>query len=316
MKGCKDTRLNARHELLRSVREFFYLNGYTEVETSNIMETLSPDPNIDPVSVFIGGKGPFYLHTSPEIHMKRLLSYGHKRIFQICKVFRVEELKDIHTIEFTMLEWYREGTYLDGIHECESLIAYLYERFSRMDPPKRPFKVYDLETLFIEKTGINPFSLDRDGLFTLMGLRGFKGIDEKDSWNDLFFKLFLQEVEPKIGGDGPYFIKDWPETISTMAKRKGENKVERFELYIDGLEIANGYTELLDAEEQRERFIKDNRERERMGKEIFPIDEGFLEDLSRLEGTYTGTSIGMDRLLMVLLGKKKIDDVLIHPFRV
>ena len=129
---------------------------------------------------------------------------------------------------------------------------------------------------------------------------------------DLFFKLFVQYIEGTIGKDAPCFIVDWPALISTMAKEKSNNpaKVERFELYMRGMEIANGYTELLDPTAQRRRFLDDNEKRKRLGKTTFAIDDGFLESLGQLTGTYAGVSIGVDRLLMALLNKDRIDDVL------
>jgi len=170
----------------------------------------------------------------------------------------------------------------------------------------------DLEELFFSETGINPFVLDRDEFYNLLKHRNFAGIDEKDNWNSLFFKLFIQEVEKTLPIDKPYFIIGWPSSISTMAKRKGDVKVERFELYMNGLEIANGYTELLDPVEQKARFISDNTEREMLGKKMFEIDEDFVESLSTLEGSYAGVSLGVDRLLMIFMGKKTIDEVLVH----
>jgi lysyl-tRNA synthetase class 2 len=172
--------------------------------------------------------------------------------------------------------------------------------------------VYDLAELFIKEIDINPFEFDREAMFLGMQGKGFMGIDYKDTWNDLFFKLFIQEVEPRIPKEAPYFIKDWPLSVSTMAKRKDDNRVERFELYMDGLEIANGYTELLDVLEQRQRFELDNLKRKASGKHTFVIDEAFLEALGRLKGSYAGVSVGVDRLLMVLLGKKRIEDVMIN----
>jgi lysyl-tRNA synthetase class 2 len=142
--------------------------------------------------------------------------------------------------------------------------------------------------------------------------KGFMGIDDKDTWNDLFFKLFIQEVEPRIPKKAPYFIIDWPLSVSTMAKRKDVNRVERFELYMNGLEIANGYTELLDVIEQKKRFERDNSERTVSGRQAFSIDEEFLDALGRLKGSYTGVSIGVDRLLMALLGKERIAGVLVQ----
>ena len=296
--------LHARHRLLRAIRGFLYSLDYLEVETPNLMKTAPPDPHIDPLEVFIENKGPFYLHTSPELYMKKLLQYGTERIFQICKVYRVEEFEDVHNTEFTMLEWYRKGTYEDAMEETAELVELVTGK-------KGPYKVYDLELLIADRTGINPFQHDRDEFYKALKGKGFTGIDEKDTWNDLFFKLFIQKVEPELDQGRPYFIKDWPMSISTMAKRKGVDRVERFELYMNGLEIANGYTELLNPVEQRTRFINDNEERKRLGKKTFEIDENFIEALSSLEGPYTGVSLGIDRLLMVLMGKKTINEVLV-----
>lgn len=319
IKKTQDT-LKARHELLKAVREYFYDLGYIEVETANLMRTAPPDPQIDPLTVFVAGSGPWRLHTSPEMGMKKLLAAGSGKIFQICKVYRVEEFDEVHSIEFTMLEWYRKGNYRDIMHEVEALIAFVSGRLLRNRQTRftGPFTVLDLRLLFIEKTGIDPFALDRDGLFRAMQERGFAGIDDRDDWNNLFFKLFIQDVEPTLKADEPCFVIDWPQSISTMAKRKDADpgRVERFELYINGLEIANGYTELMDSEEQRARFVADNKERARLGKDRFPIDEDFVESIGRLDGPYTGVSIGVDRLLMALLGKTRIDEVMVNRFRV
>ena len=309
--------LTVRHRFLSAIRAFFVGQGYIEVETPALVRNAPPDPYIDPLSVYVGSKGPYYLHTSPEMHMKKLLQFGYERMFQVCKVYRVEEVEEIHSTEFTMLEWYRKGTYTEAMEEAESLVRYVSDGLgnTREERFKESFVVYDLEKLVAEISGLNPFLLNRDGLSEAMKSIGFGGIDDKDTWNDLFFKLFIQEVEPKIARGAPYFIRDWPSSISTMARRKAPNKVERFELYVSGMEIANGYTELLDPEEQRSRFLTDIAERKRLGKNTFELDEGFLEALSKTKGSYAGVSVGVDRLFMALLGKEKIDDVLINRFR-
>ena len=306
-----------RHRLLGAIRAFFSGQGYIEVETQALMRSAPPDPYIDPVSVYIGKKGPYYLHTSPEMHMKKFLRFGHERTFQICKVYRTEETEEIHSTEFTMLEWYRKGIYTEAMEEVESLVRFVSKRCGDINggPFEEPFVVYELEELVAGIVGLNPFLLNRNDLFQAMKSIGFRGIDGKDTWNDLFFKLFIQEVEPRIKAESPYFIKDWPLSISTMAKKKASNKVERFELYMNKMEIANGYTELLDPEEQRSRFIVDNAERKRLGKVTFGVDEDFLEALSKIKGPYAGASVGVDRLLMALLEKEKIDDVIIDRFR-
>lgn len=308
----------ARHKMLRAVREFFFGRQYLEVETPNLMATVAPDPNIDPLTVYVADKGPFYLHTSPEIHMKRLLPVIDDGIFQICKVYRVEEFEEVHSIEFTMLEWYRKGTYLDLMEEVEELVGSVAQTLTShpQGPFSRPFPVYDLAQLCVEKAGIDPFPLDREWFLAELRKKDFHGVDERDTWNDLFFKLFIQEVEPAIGKGRAYFIKDWPKSISTMARMKDAHRVERFELYINGLEIANGYTELLDAKEQNDRFLRDNEERKILGKRTFLPDEGLLRALDHLSGPYAGVSVGMDRLLMVMLGKSHIKDVLVNRFTI
>ena len=306
-----------RHEVLRAIRDFFFSNRYIEVETPTLIEYPPSDPYIDPLNVYVGAKGPYHLHTSPEMHMKKLLQLGHERIFQICKVYRFEEVEEIHSTEFTMLEWYRDGTYVQAMEEVENLIRYVSERFDagRGRRYEESFVVYDLENLVSEISGLNPFLFERDGLSKAMKSYGVAGVDPRDTWNDLFFKFFIQEVEPKIPAKTPYFIKDWPLSISTMAKKKGHNKVERFELYMGGMEIANGYTELLDPGEQRNRFEADNAERKRLGKSTFELDQGFLEALAYVNGSCAGVSVGVDRLLMAILEEERIDDVLVNRFK-
>jgi elongation factor P--(R)-beta-lysine ligase len=302
----------ARQGLVKALRDYFAGKGYVEVETPSLMASAPPDPHIDPLKVYAGGRGPFYLHTSPEVGMKKILASGLRRIFQVCKVFREEEFVEVHSTEFTMLEWYMEGTYLEAMDETEALIRFIAERLPTVDGGRfaGPFRRLDLQDLFVATTGLNPFGSSRDQFLAELRRRRFPGVDETDTWNDLFFKVMLQEVEPRLKSPEPVLLYGWPSSISTMAQRKDVHTVERFELYIDGLEIANGYTELLDAEEQRARFAEDNATRKALGKAEFPIDEEFLEALSMLEGPIAGVSIGIDRLLMALGRKATIDEVL------
>ncbi len=181
---------------------------------------------------------------------------------------------------------------------------------------KGSWKRYDLGELCFEKTGINPLILDRQSLFEAMRDKQIFDVQSHEGWDDLFFKLFIQEVEPRIKAEAPFFIQDWPVNLSSMAKRKDAHTVERFELYTRGLEIANGYTELFDAEEQHARFLQENEKRCKLGKEPLPVDMEFLTGLSRVRGSFAGVSVGVDRLLMALLGKKAIGDVLYGRFRI
>jgi len=304
--------LKARHGLLKAIRDFFYRNDYLEVETPFLSQCAAPDAYIEPLRVFVGAAGPFFLHTSPEMGMKKLLASGHEKIFQVCKVFRVEEFEEHHNTEFTMLEWYMPGTYEDAMLETKRLVDSVVSDLDVADRDffDRPWKRFDLGELCLEKAGIHPLSLDEGQLFAAMRDRGIAGIRQDEGWQDLFFKLLIQEVEPRLHESGPYFIEDWPRHITSMAKRKDDYRVERFELYMKGLEIANGYTELLDPEEQRRRFLEENEMRRRSGKEPLPVDTTFLEALGRLKGPCAGVSLGVDRLLMVLLECETIGDVL------
>ncbi len=311
--------LRLRHTVLKAIREFFYGRGYIEVETPYLTKTPPPDPYIDPCTVHVAAEGPYYLHTSPEMGMKKLLAAGHDKIFQVCKVFRVEEFEEHHSIEFTMLEWYMGGTYAEAMKETADVVRHVGAAVGASDAlcPAGKWNVYELAALFVEMVGFDPLPLGRDQLLAQMRERQFQGLSAADTWEDLFFKLLVQEIEPKMPDRdrGPYFIRDWPASITAMARKKDAHTVERFELYMQGLEIANGYTELLDAAEQRKRFDQDVAARARLGKPAFPPDEAFLDALSRLHGPVAGVSIGVDRLLMALSGKDRIDDVLTDQFR-
>jgi elongation factor P--(R)-beta-lysine ligase len=307
--------VRSRHLLLKAARAFFYERGYIEVETPYLARTAPTDPYIEPVKTFVGEAGPFYLHTSPEMGMKKILASGADRIFQICKVFRVEEFEEHHSTEFTMLEWYAPGTYENAMEETRALVCCLDAAVNGeagASTANEPWRTYRLGALFLEMTGIDPLPLSRKELFEGMSARGFEGLRDDDTWEDLFFKLLIQEIEPRLNEreKTPYFIKDWPASLTAMARRKNDCTVERFELYMRCLEIANGYSELLDAGEQRLRMIRDNEERVALGKPPFPLDEAFLDAIGRISGPVAGVSIGVDRLLMALLHEETIERVL------
>ena len=168
--------MKARHDFIKLIRDFYYASGYLEVETPNLMKTAAPDPNIEPLKVYINDKGPFFLHTSPEMGMKKLL-HGHERIFQVCKVYRVEEHEEIHNTEFTMLEWYREGTYLDAMNEVEDLISYVVDHFPTADRSRftRPWQIYDLAELFIKETDNKSFRVRSGSPVFRYAREGFYG---------------------------------------------------------------------------------------------------------------------------------------------
>jgi elongation factor P--(R)-beta-lysine ligase len=312
--------IKTRHRVLKAMRDFFYERGYLEVETPYLLKAAPSEPYIEPLRVRIGGRGPYYLHTSPEIGMKSALASGVERIFQICKVFRVEEFEEHHSVEFTMVEWYRPGTYLETMAETRDLVCAMGEVAGKegAEYVRYPWKTYELRVLLVELAGFDPLPLSCEALKAVMSSRGYRGLGADATWAELFFRLLVQQVEPRLveREKGPYFIKDWPAALTAMARQKDEHTAERFELYMNGLEIANGYTELLDPIEQRQRIARDNETRTKLGKEVFPSDEGFLRALAHIPGPVSGVSVGVDRLLMALLGKKRIADILINRFTI
>jgi lysyl-tRNA synthetase class 2 len=315
--GDKRAILLSRHILLRAVREFFWQRGYLEVETPHLMVSPAPEAHIDPLEVTVGNIGPYYLHTSPEMGMKKALAGGCERIFQVCKVFRREELEEVHSVEFTMVEWYGRGTYREGMKELADLVRCVADALGTQGRERfeGPWKAFDLASLFEATVSVNPFGLSTVQFRDALRAAGFGGVDGSDSWNDLFFKVLIQRIEPAVRARTPCYLTGWPLSISSMAKRKDADTVERFELYIDGLEIANGYTELLDRVEQQERFIVDLAERARRGMPAFPVDKTFLDALGRIQGPLFGVSAGLDRLLMAILDEPSIDGVLIDRVR-
>jgi elongation factor P--(R)-beta-lysine ligase len=309
--------LKTRHGVLRAIRQFFHHRGYLEIETPHLVKAAPSDPYIEPLKVYVGDKGPYYLHTSPEIGMKKALACGVERIFEICKVFRVEEFEEHHSVEFTMVEWYRPGTYLDAMGETEDLVRHVGQAICSTTGPseyvRQPWRTYELRGLCVELVGFDPLPLSFEDLRRAMTSRGYGELRSDAGWADLFFRLLVQEVEPRLQAreKAPYFIKDWPASLTAMARRKDDLTVERFELYMKDLEIANGYTELLDPTEQRKRIVADNETRRSQGKDAFPPDESFLQSIGRISGPVSGVSIGVDRLIMVLLGKERISEVLV-----
>lgn len=299
---------------------------------------------------------PFYLNHSPELYMKRLL--GHKnaldtsdhfdKIFQITKVFRNGEIGGPHhNPEFTMLEWYRKNAdYKDLMTDCENLIEFCTDnvrtksqnenaharnkyatanlstqRLHKTDIklPQSPFPRISTRELFLKHTGIDLLKNRTTAKFKKNSIQ--KGHDVKNcqNWDDIFFKIFLNEIEPNLPKT-PIFITDYPASQAALARLKKNEPffAERFELYINGVELCNAFSELIDPNEQRKRLIKEQQERKKMGKPVFLIDEEFLKALGRIQNSSknaeaAGIALGLDRLLMILLNKNHINDVLLFP---
>lgn len=316
-----------RAKIIQGIRQFFITQGFIEVETPYLVASPGMEPHLVALEVSCtrpdGQKFRRYLHTSPEYAMKKLLGEGWEKIFQICRVFRDGEISNSHQIEFTMLEWYRTNAdYFQIMEDCENLIAFLthnvfpahnfYYQGVPLDlnPPFIRLKVTEAMRTYgkvdIEK------NMDKESLLLQALRRGYSiNLQDEYSYDDIFFKIFLDKVEPNLGFPKPVFLYEYPAHMAALARLKPDNPLwaERFELYIAGVELANAFSELVNPEEQQQRFIEEQKFRASMGKPVYPIDEELLQALSRLPPS-AGIALGIDRLLMIFCDTKNIQDVL------
>jgi len=283
--------LEARARVLEGIRAFFVGKGFLEVETPHRLPANAPEPHIDAVP-----SGPWYLHTSPELSMKRLLAAGYERVFQVCRCFRTEERGSRHLPEFTLLEWYRAGAdYTALMEDCEGLLTSLASGL----PVARGGR----------EVGLAP-PWPRISLAQAFG-RWVGRSAEKTLEQGGFDEAVAFRVEPALAEFGkPVFLVDYPAPCAGLARPKpGRPEVaERFELYAGGLELANGFSELVDPAEQRRRFETDRAARVRAGKDPYPMPEPFLRDLAHAPPC-AGIALGVDRLVMLLAGAASIDEV-------
>jgi lysyl-tRNA synthetase class 2 len=282
--------LQQRGAVFDRIRGFFKEKGYLEVETPFRIPAPAPEAQIDAIP-----SAGWFLQTSPELCMKRMLAAGYERIFQICRCWREGERGVRHLSEFTMLEWYRAGAgYLDIMEETEALVAAAagvtrlsYRGWSiELAPPWERITVAEAFRRFANTT------------------------PEKALAEGSYDEIMVELVEPRLGHSRPTFIYDYPACCGALARLKeGDPSVaERFELYIGGLEIANAFSELTDPREQRSRFEAEAAERASLGKAPYPVAERFLRALTGMPPA-AGIALGLDRLVMVLLNAETIDEV-------
>jgi lysyl-tRNA synthetase class 2 len=295
-----------RAAILDGVRAFFRGRGFVEVETPLVVESAGVEVHLAPVEVRVSERpgAPAttrHLITSPEYQMKRLLAGGMERIFQVSKVFRDGEHGRRHRVEFTMLEWYRAfADYEALMTDCEELVTSLaavlglgttLDLGGRRLDLARPWRRLTFRDALRERGGVP----DPDALTP----------DEQE-------RVLVERVDPSLGRDAPEFLIEWPASMASLARRKfGDPLVaERVELYAGGLELANGFSELVDPDEQAARFSADLAERDRLGLPRLPIDEGYLDALRVGVPPAAGIALGVDRLVMLLLGESDIANVL------
>lgn len=316
--------LTVRAKLLRSVRDFFAEREVLEVDTPLLSRAATPAPYLDSFATEGPDRGPTagagdggrrYLQTSPEFAMKRLLAAGSGPIYQLAKAFRREESGRHHNPEFTLLEWYRPGwSSSELMDEVQALVAPLldgviFQRVAYADAMQRWAGV-DAQCDSTRVLAARAFDAGLEHrLAAVIG-------DDRDAWLD---QLLTRLVVPAMQREGAVFLYDYPASQAALARIipgcSGVASVaDRFELFVDGVELANGFRELTDAAEQRRRFEQENLERAAAGKAEMPLDEAFLDALQAGMPDCSGVALGIDRLLMLSRGQASLAEVLAFPW--
>ena len=297
--------MEARAALLSQIRTFFSERKVLEVETPLFSRAGNSDPNIQSISTDSTPKK--FLRTSPEYAMKRLLAAGFKDIYELGRVFRAGEKGRYHNPEFTMLEWYRRGMdYLDLASETGELIRFCSAGQFNDWPEQR----VTYRNLFLEHTGLDPFDCSETDLSSAAAERGIHaGSLEHQEWLDL---LLGQVIEPALPGETITIIHDFLPGQAALAQIRPDDPpvAERFEVYLGQMELANGYQELTDGNEQLERFEQERKLRKARSEEVAPVDLDLIEALRHGLPQCSGVALGVDRLLMSLLKLEHMDSVL------
>ncbi len=286
--------LEMRADILHATRAFFLSRDYLEVETPNRIPAPLPESHIDALP-----SGSWWLHPSPELCMKRMIGAGFERIFQISKCWRGRERGPLHLPEFTLLEWYRTGCDYRGLMaECEDLFLYVSGAIGTGEMIHYRGREINLASPWEKLTVARAF--ERYASIPL----------ERALREDRFEEVLALEVEPRLGSPNPTLLHDYPLAFGSLARRSKADPAiaERFEIYMGGLEIANGFSELTDAGEQRQRFEKENEIRVKRGQPPWPLPEKFLDAISRMPES-AGIALGVDRMVMLFTDAAAIDDV-------
>jgi lysyl-tRNA synthetase class 2 len=323
--------LAKRARIVAAIRTFFDAHGYLEVETPLLVARPGMEPYLDPFETDLhdpaGKASRGFLITSPEYAMKKLLVAGLPRLYQLAKCFRNgEDSGGRHNPEFTMLEWYRTGTDYRGImDETEALVKGVARastgstkirwggREIDLDPPWERLSVRDAFKRYAD-LDLDEAVREVKVLIRMAQKLGHR-LSDFAPFEDAFFSVFLNAIEPKLGLERPTILYDYPARMAALSKvsERDPRYCERFELYIGGLEIANAFTELTDAKEQRRRLEEEHALRKRLGKSDYGLDEDFLAALGEGMPEAGGIALGVDRLVMLLLGEEDIRNVLAFP---
>lgn len=303
-----------RAKIVNEIRHFFADRGVLEVETPTMSQATVTDVHLRAFETQFTGPGAaqgitLYLMTSPEYHMKRLLAAGSGPIYQMGRSYRNEEAGRYHNPEFTMLEWYRPHYDMYRlINEVDDLLQQTLECESA--------ESLSYQQAFLRYLDIDPLTAEKDKLREVATKLDVSNIADTEEDRDTILQLlFMVGVEPHIGLEKPTFIYHFPASQASLAEISSEDHrvAERFEVYYKGVELANGFRELTDAAEQRQRFERDNRKRASMGLPEQPIDENLLAALEHGFPECAGVALGIDRLIMLALGAERISDVIAFP---
>jgi lysyl-tRNA synthetase class 2 len=311
--------LEKRARCLAAMRRFFAERDFLEIEAPLLVPTPGLEIHIDAVPAGMNQ----WLITSPELQMKRLLAAGLERIYTVCKCFRGGERGPQHSVEFTMVEWYRAWSGIEAIAEdTEQLVARVADEVAGTMQLELPGGVVDVKPPWIRMTVAEAMARfaevevagDEEAGALVERVRG-AGIElgSAEAWDDVFYTAFVARVEPALAAlDRPVLLTEWPVELSALARRTPDNPrvVERFEAYVGGVELANAFGELTDPLEQRARFVDDQLTREERGRPVYPIDEKLIAALEEGLPPSGGIALGFDRLCMLIGGATDIRDVL------
>ncbi len=309
---------------LQQVRNYFVNRGFVETRTPSLVPSPGLEPHLDPLSLDVHvGRQRFemYLPTSPEFHLKKLLVMGCDRLFELKDCFRDGELTEHHQIEFLMLEWYRAFSNLDLIEEdLRGLVSHVESWACQFVSPRSEGvarevvpEVVTVADLFKQFYGfeLTPKTTARE--LVELAKRSEIFADPNEDFDDVFFRLMIQRIEPTLGKLKPQVVRNWPPSQAALARLTKEGWADRFEFYWRGLEIANAFHELNDPLEQRRRFSRDIEKKISLGKAPVPVDRSFLEALDYGLPPASGIALGVDRLFMAVMGISEISGARVFP---
>jgi lysyl-tRNA synthetase class 2 len=323
-----------RGRITAAIREHFGKQDFTEVECGALVVSPGNEAHLHAFATEListaGERCTLYLHTSPEFSCKKLLAAGEARIFDFARVYRNRERTQTHAPEFTMLEWYRANETYEAVQDdCIALMRLaadttgttMFMHRDRHCDPRAEAQRMTVADAFTHFAGIDLLATlndkgegNRDILATKARRAGFNVADD-DAWADIFSKVLVARVEPHLGLGKPLLLTEYPRCEAALARATAHDPrvAERFEMYVCGVELANGFGELTDPVEQRARFESEMAEKERIYGEPYPIDEDFLAALAHMPPA-SGVALGYDRLVMLATGARRIDDVIWTPF--